>query len=266
MQRYVLVVEYIGTNYAGSQKQVIDSTVNQSNKPVDTIQGELEKALSTLTKQKTKTIFSGRTDAGVHAKEQYVHFDSEHEYVGEKFVNSLNGLLPKDISIKCMKTIDKSFHAQRSAKARWYRYKIVNRRHRSVWDKESLLIREALDVEKMNKALGYILGEHDFSAFKKVKTENPAKVCNMYKACCQKQDDVIYIDLIANRFLYNMVRSIVGTLLMIERNSLAPETLKEILDSKDRSKAGPTISPDGLTLMKVIYQENMEIAYENLLS
>ncbi len=266
MQRYVLVIEYIGTNYAGSQKQPFDKIVEQSKKPMKTIQGELEKALSTLTKQKIKTIFSGRTDAGVHAREQYVHFETDIDPLQNSFINSLNGILTKDLSVKEINRVNKSFHAQRSAKLRWYRYTLINRKQRSAWDKEGLLVRNELDIDKMNDSLKFLLGSHDFTSFKKVKTENPATVCNIYKATCHKHGDLIYIDLIADRFLYNMVRSIVGTLLMIQKNSLAPEALKEILESKDRSKAGPTISPHGLTLMKVIYQENMEIAYENLFS
>lgn len=269
MQRYVLIVEYIGTNFAGSQKQLHDPSgfENKSIKPVRTIQGEIEKALSTLTRSHIKTIFSGRTDAGVHARGQVVHFDTHYECVDPKFINSLNGILPPDVCVRSVKKVEKSFHAQKSAKIRWYRYKIVSREQRSVWDDRCLFVRESLDIQKMNEALSYLIGEHDFTSFKKVKTENPAKVCNMYKAHCFQEGDAIYIDLVANRFLYNMVRSIVGTLLWIQRNSLAPVTLKEILDAKDRSKAGPTISPEGLTLMKVIYNnENMEIAYENLFS
>ncbi len=280
MYRFVLVVEYIGTNYAGSQKQgIIELKVNnekitsgpkdpnkKTKAPLKTIQGELEKALSTLTKQKIKTIFSGRTDAGVHAKEQYVHFDTDFNCLTKSFINSLNGILSEDISVKRIEKKDKSFHAQKSAKYRWYRYTIINRNQRSAWDKEGLLVRENLNVKRMNETLGHLLGEHDFTSFKKVKTQNPAKICNVYKAFCTKDNDFIYVDLIANRFLYNMVRSIVGTLLMIEKNSLPPVTIKKILESKDRSKTGPTISPKGLTLMKVIYNENMETAHEDLFS
>lgn len=269
MQRYVLIIEYIGTNYAGSQKQPHDQMVieKDSKSPVKTIQGELEKTLSTLTKQEIKTIFSGRTDAKVHAKEQFVHFDTDYDCLDAKFINSLNGLLPNDISIQSVKKADKTFHAQKDAKCRWYRYTITNRKQRSAWDKESLLVREELDINRINDSLKFLLGEHDFSSFKKVRTQNPAKICKVYKASCFRQNDKVIIDIIANRFLYNMVRSIVGTILMIEKKSLAPEALKEILESKDRDKAGPTISPNGLTLMKVIYNNaNMEIAHENLFS
>lgn len=254
MHRYLLEIEYIGTSYAGSQKQPKEQP--NTTKRIVTVQDEVEKAISTLTKTKTKTIFSGRTDAGVHAKGQIAHFDTELELNPSKFVNSMNGLLPKDISIKELKKVEKTFHAQKSAKARYYRYTIANRAQRSAWDENCLLVRYPLDIERMNKSLSYLLGEHDFTSFKKVRTSNPAKICNMYKAEASRNGDFVYIDFIADRFLYNMIRSIVGTLLLIERNSLAPETLKDILDSRDKTKAGSTISPEGLALVKVIYNNN----------
>ena len=266
MQRYLLEIEYIGTSYAGSQKQ--PNKMQNGNKPVITVQDELEKAISTLTKTKTKTIFSGRTDAGVHAKGQTAHFETELELNPSKFINSLNGILPKTISVKGLRKVEKSFHAQKSAIARHYRYVIANRTQRSAWDENCLLVRYPLDIERMNKALSYLIGEHDFTAFKKARTSNPAKICKMYKAQAQRGNrefaagnfcaalggDFVFIDFIADRFLYNMIRTIVGTLLMIERKSLAPETLKEILESRDRTKAGSTISPEGLTLVEVIYK------------
>ena len=251
MQRYLLVLEYIGTRYMGSQKQ--PSKMPNTSKTVVTIQDEVEKAISTLTKTKTKTIFSGRTDAGVHAKGQTAHFETELELEPSKFVNSLNGILPNDISVKELRKIEKTFHAQKSAKARHYRYTIANRTQRSAWDGHCLLVRYPLDIERMNKALSYLIGEHDFTSFKKVRTSNPAKICNMYEAKATRDGDLVYIDFTADRFLYNMIRLIVGTLLVIERNSLAPETLKEILEARDITKAGSTISPDGLTLVEVIY-------------
>lgn len=259
MKKYALVVEYIGTNYAGSQIQP----------DMVTIQSELEQALSTLIiggrgcreKKSTpqnrliKTIFSGRTDAGVHSKGQVVQFETDKPIVASRFVNSLNGLLPDDISIKSIREVDNDFHSQMSARYRVYQYKIVNRRQRSVWDSHSLLVREPLELERMNKALTYLIGEHDFTSFKAVRTDNPAKVCIVYKAECSKLGDEIIFEIAANRFLYNMVRNIVGTLLLMERNKFEPEFMKEVLDAKDRTKAGATISPDGLTLIEVGYEE-----------
>lgn len=251
MPRYAIIVEYIGTRYFGSQIQ--PNTLPESSKNIITVQDELEKAIRTLTKTKIKTIFSGRTDAGVHSKGQVVHFDYEQELDLNKTLFSLNGLLPSDISVRDLKKVGNTFHAQRSAKARYYRYTIANRPFRSAWDEHCLLVKKTLNVDEMNEALGFLLGEHDFSSFKKVRTSNPAKVCNMYKASAVKNGEYIYIDFIADRFLYNMIRLIVGTLLYMQRNSLAPYTLKEILDAKDNRKAGAAVSPEGLTLMEVIY-------------
>ena len=219
MPKYIVVVEYIGTNYAGSQIQPDKITIQS------------ERALGTLIKSeenpsgRIKTIFSGRTDAGVHAKGQVVHFVSEKPIVASRFLNSLNGLLPEDISVSSIKEVPDDFHAQKSGRYRRYQYRIANRSQRSVWDSHSLLVRKPLNVARMNEALSFLLGEHDF----------------------------ITIEIVANRFLYNMVRTIVGTLLMIEHKNLKPGLMGEILEAKDRTKAGPTISPDGLTLVEVGY-------------
>lgn len=255
MPKYSITVEYIGTNYAGSQVQPDQTTV----------QSVLESAICTLTRandfdkngmpKTIKTVFSGRTDAKVHAKGQVVHFVSDETLVASRFLNSLNGLLPKDISVSKLEKVDDSFHAQLSAKYRRYQYRIVNKQFRSAWDSHCLHVREPLDVERMNKCLSYLIGVNDFTSFKSMKATNPAKDCIVYKAECQKYGDEIVVELVANRFLYNMVRTIVGTLLMIEHHNFKPEFMKEILEAKDRTKAGPTINPDGLTLMEVGYSE-----------
>lgn len=245
MERFVLVLEYKGTNFSGSQKQ---------SEGVRTVQGTLEKAIRTLTKQNTKTFFSGRTDAGVHSRGQTVHFDSELDFTNEKILYSLNKILPDDISVKNVFKADKNFHVQKGAVERFYRYKIINRNQPSAFDEDCLYIRKPLNVELMNSALAFLKGEHNFSSFKKRGTGNPAKICNIREARCYRLNDEVLIDIRANRFLYGMVRTIVGTLLMIEKNDLKPEVIKEILQSKDRTKAGPMVIPNGLTLMEVKYK------------
>lgn len=258
--RYALILEYIGTAYSGSQKQ----------KGAKTIQETLENSIRTLTKENTKTVFSGRTDKGVHARGQVVHFDSNKNLLEasntvagkedngvKRFLYSLNSLLPDDISVKEIKQVEQTFHAQRSAKYRHYRYVIKNTPQKSVWKIGTLHIRGDLNVQRMNECLKLIEGEHDFSAFKS-SSENPAKICIIYSAKAWRVNDDIIIDIIGNRFLYNMVRTIVGTLLEIEKNKSTPSDFKKILESKDRTKAGPSISPEGLTLMKVSYK-NFEI-------
>lgn len=243
MTKYAITIEYIGKNYHGSQIQ--------PNK--NTIQAELEIALYTLLKTKIKTIFSGRTDAGVNAKGQVVHFETDKKIVASRFINSLNGLLPNDISVSELKEVSSEFHAQKSAKKRYYQYVFYNREIRSAFDSDLMLARYDLNIDRMQKALDYLKDEHDFSAFRSSKSDVPNRVCFIYKAECQKLGDTIVIDVVGNRFLYNMVRTIVGTLLLIEKNDLPAEFIKEILDGKDRTKAGKTVNPYGLTLMKVEY-------------
>lgn len=244
MKRYTIEVEYVGKNYAGSQMQT---------KGIVTVQSELEKALSTLINRKIKTVFSGRTDKGVNSKGQIVHFELDKTLVASKFIHSLNEILPGDISISNLTEVSTDFHAQKSAKKRHYKYVFLNKRQRSAFDSDLLLIKGDLDIQRMQKSLEYLLGEHDFSSFKSSGSTTLNETCFIYKVKCEKLDDMVVIDIVGNRFLYNMVRAIVGTLLLIEKNDLAPETMRTILEAKDRSKAGKTVNPYGLTLMKVEY-------------
>lgn len=257
--RYALDVQYRGKNYAGSQIQF------QNGRPIDepTIQGELEKALCTLiiggkntaknTSRQVKTIFSGRTDKGVNALGQVVHFDTDKEIVASNFIYHINEILPDDISVNNLRVVPNSFHAQKSAKSRYYRYELINRRYKQAFDGDILRVKYELDVERMQNALNFLNGEHDFSSFKSSGTLNPSKVCFITRAEVEKQGDKIFIHIEGNRFLYNMVRTIVGTLLEIEGHKLPIEHMKEVLEAHDRQKAGQTVSPYGLTLMRVEY-------------
>ena len=245
--RYALIIEYLGAAFCGSQVQPGKMT----------IQSEIERAISILLKKEVKTVFAGRTDSGVHAKGQFLHFDTNQEIDKKRFIYSINALIHNGISVKQMMKVDKSFHSQKSAKYRWYRYIIDNNLSCSVFLKNiSTHISGDLDTEEMQKALDYILGCHDFSSFKKTNSDNPAKECNLMYAKCRKISGIIYIDLIANRFLYNMVRIIVGTLLEIGKGSHNTNWILEVLCAKDRIKAGPTADPRGLMLMSVGYNEN----------
>ena len=254
--RYTLQVQYIGKNYAGSQIQFENGIEIQT----PTIQGELEKAISTLifgdtenNNRRFKTVFSGRTDRGVNSKGQVVHFDTDKPIVASKFVYQLNEILPKDISTSDLKQVDASFHAQKSAKRRYYRYVFINRKCKNAFDGDLMRIKYDINIERMQNALNYLLGEHDFSSFKSSGTLNPSKVCFIEKAECKKDDDKVIIDIAGNRFLYNMVRTIVGTLLEIEGHNRSAEYMKQVLEACDRKKAGQTVSPYGLTLIKVEY-------------
>ena len=254
--RYALDVQYIGKNYAGSQIQF----ENGKETEIPTIQGELEKAICTLIESKTqinkrqiRTIFSGRTDRGVNAIAQVIHFDTDKEIVASSFIYHINEILPADISVNNLRLVSNSFHAQKSAKSRFYRYELINRRYKQAFDGDILRVKYGLDISRMQKSLNYLLGEHDFSSFKSSGTLNPSKICSITRADVEKQGDRVFINIEGNRFLYNMVRTIVGTLLKIEGHDLAPEYMKMVLEACDRRKAGQTVSPYGLTLMKVDY-------------
>ena len=260
--RYAFRVQYIGKNYAGSQLQLCNGT------PIDTptIQGELEKALCTLIKTENsyngsdseykrpiKTIFSGRTDRGVNSKGQIVHFDVEEPIVASRFLYQINEILPDDISVDELKIVPDTFHAQKSAKSRHYRYEFINRKCKNAFDGDLMRVKFETNDERMQKSLNYLLGEHDFSSFKSSGTLNPSKICTLTRAECQRFGDRVVIDIVGNRFLYNMVRTIIGTLLYIEGHNLPPEHMKDVLEAKDRKKAGQTVSPYGLTLLEVTY-------------
>ena len=263
--RYACQVQYIGKNYAGSQIQMKDG--KQLELP--TIQGELEKALRTLIlsgrKAKGDTlaqyneirpiraVFSGRTDKGVNSLGQVVHFDTDEMIVASKFLYQINEILPDDISVTDLREVDSGFHAQKSAKKRFYRFEFVNRRYKNAFDGDLIRVKFPTDEKRMQKSLDYLLGEHDFSSFKSSGTLNPSTICTIYEAKVSKSDDKVIIDIVGNRFLYNMVRTIVGTLLEIEGHNLDSEHMLKVLEAKDRRKAGATVSPYGLTLVKVNY-------------
>ncbi len=259
--RYALDVQYRGKNYFGSQIQFENG--QEIDKP--TVQGELEKAIRTLIKtdesqsnRPIKTIFSGRTDKGVNSLGQVVHFDYDKDIVASKFIYHVNEILPDDISVDNLRVVPDSFHAQKSAKARYYKYELINRRYKQAFDGDILRVKYELDVERMQSALNFLLGEHDFSSFKSSGTLNPSKICVITRAEVERfgeKGDRVFIHLEGNRFLYNMVRTIVGTLLEIEGHKLPVEHMKNVLEARDRCKAGQTVSPYGLTLMRVDYPQ-----------
>ena len=212
--RYALLVQYIGKNYYGSQLQL---KAGKEFKP--TIQGELEKALCTLiygasncpidkNNRPIKTIFSGRTDSGVNSTGQVVHFDIDKDIVASNFVYSLNEILPPDISVSDLKVVPNDFHAQKSAISRHYTYEFINRRCKNAFDGDLLRVKFPVDINRMQNSLNYLLGEHDFSSFKSSGTLNPSKICFISKATCRRSGDKVVVDIIGNRFLYNMVRTI----------------------------------------------------------
>ena len=248
--RYIIGFEFFGKDFFGSQKQPDKRTV----------QNELEKALCTLTKNKISLIFSGRTDAKVRAKFQCAHFELDYKINDiSKFRYNLNCILPKDVKVLEIKEVNPEFHAQKSAKYKHYRYTILNDHVASVfYDNYLFYPYIKLDIDRINQSLSYLVGYHDFSSFKSHST-NPYDDCTIFYAKAFKQNisrrDFIFIDVIGNRFLYNMIRTIVGEVLYIERNSLDTILMKEVLEAKNRAKAANVVDACGLCLEYVGYDD-----------
>ena len=257
---YKIVFEFKGFDFFGSQKQPDKRTV----------QGELEKALNTIIRTLTKdnsisVIMSGRTDAKVSAKYQTAHFDSDKIQLTpenyDSFLYHINCILPDDLKIIEMKEVNPNFHAQKDAKYKHYRYTILNSPVASVFSDCYLFYPYfRLDIDKINQILSFIEGYHDFSAFKSV-SDNPYNDCTIYYAKAKRKiierREYILIDIIGNRFLYNMIRIIVGDILNIQRNNLKPELIKQWLESKTRTLSPNKVEAKGLCLEYVGY-DNVE--------
>lgn len=243
------VVEYDGRRYAGFQRQ----------KRGITIQEEIEKALASVTQEQTKIVGAGRTDAGVHATGQVISFSTGWKRSLSELQRALNALLPFDIAILELSEVPLDFHARKSALSRRYRYTIFNRPVRSPlsrlyayhWAGE-------LDLEAMREALDYLIGTHDFASFGRVRPGG-STVCQVLEVDCRREGGYIHIDLVANAFLKRMVRSIVGTLLHVGRGELSPQGFKEVLEGKDRRRAGGLLPSHGLCLTKVSYPRRYAI-------
>jgi len=243
------VVEYDGTRYAGFQRQ----------KGEITIQEEIEKALTSVTQEQTKIVGAGRTDAGVHATGQVISFSTGWKRSLAELQRALNALLPLDIAILKLSEVSLDFHARKSALSRRYRYAIFNRRMRSPLSRLYAYHWVGdLDLEAMKEALGSLIGVHDFASFGRARPGG-STVREVLEVDSHREGDYIYIDLAANAFLKRMVRSIVGTLLLVGRGELSPQGFKEVLEAKDRGRAGDPLPAHGLCLTKVSYPRRYAI-------
>jgi len=241
-----LEIEYNGRNYCGWQVQ--------PNTKKKSIQGVIEKALGKILGEKVKLIVSGRTDAGVHALAQVANFHTRSKIPLDKLKLGMNGFLPQDIKISGMKEESSDFHSRFSSKAKIYRYTILNRAYSSPLMKDIVFFYpHYLDLRLMRRESRVLLGRHNFRSFQASlgKERNPVKTIK--RLVITKNKDMIYIDIEADGFLYNMVRNIVGTLIEIGRGRFAEGSLKKILRLKDRRLAGQTVPASGLCLLKVRY-------------
>jgi len=241
-----LVIEYDGKDFNGWQKQ--NDKLN--------IQGEIERAIEIITGEKVELIASGRTDAGVHALNQIANFKIDKNINIEKLPYALNSQLKKSVRIKTAELVDNEFHSRYHAKKKTYRYVINNSSQgSSIYRNLEYNFPLHLDEKLMQEAIEYFIGEHDFKAFKASGGSTKSSVRTIYNASVRREGERIYIELTGNGFLYNMVRIIAGTLLDVGLGKIKPEEVKEIIESKDRSRAGKTLPPNGLFLVNVDYNE-----------
>ncbi|PCJ50680.1 MAG: tRNA pseudouridine(38-40) synthase TruA [Gammaproteobacteria bacterium] len=249
-KRLVLGIEYDGSSYHGWQRQSHAASV----------QSTLEKCLSQVANQNIKVTCAGRTDTGVHATSQVIHFDSSIQRPVNAWLKGGNSLLPDDISIRFAQYIDDDFHARFSAMSRSYLYIIDNHSIKPALMNRGLTwINTRLDVDKMNAATDYLKGEQDFSSFRSSRCQSHTAKRNVLSLGCSRYDNFIVIEITANAFLHHMVRNIVGLLLEIGDDRRDASWAKQVIEARDRCTAGVTAPSNGLYLVGVRYPDKFSL-------
>ncbi len=244
MQTVKLIVEYDGTDYAGWQRQ--------PGQP--TIQAAIETAIERVTQQAVPAIAAGRTDAGVHAFGQVVSFRSDRALSAAQWSRALNAHLPASIAVRHSALMPETFHARHHTTGKLYEYRIVNRSERPAIDRQFCWhVYHPLDDSAMNQAALSLIGRHDFSSFETQPTDNKDPFCHLKRLTVVRHGDALRIEAYADRFLKQMVRSIVGTLVEVGLGRRPADSMAAILVAKDRRAAGKTAPPQGLFLMQVDY-------------
>lgn len=240
--RYFIEFSYNGKNYFGYQIQPNAISVQE----------ELEKALSTILREEIKTTGAGRTDTGVHAKKIFAHFDTE-KILDQELVRRLNSFLPADISIKRIFPVKDDFHARFDATYRTYEYYISLEKNPFTEESAWQHWRKPLDITKMNEACKILFEYEDFTSFAKLHTDNKTNLCKIYKAEWEQNGSELKFTVSANRFLRNMVRAIVGTMVEVGSGKLKPEDVRKVIEDKHRNSAGTSAPAHGLYLVDVGY-------------
>ncbi|MEW2921364.1 tRNA pseudouridine(38-40) synthase TruA [Muricauda sp. ANG21] len=244
--RYFIQFSYFGKAYHGWQ--------NQPN--ALTVQEVLEKALSTLLRQKVEVVGAGRTDTGVHAKEMFAHFDFNEIEDLEELVYRLNAFLPEDIAVQQICRMSQEAHARFDAQERTYEYWVVQEKNPFYAD-SAHFVKYPLDLKAMNQAASLLLEHSDFECFSKSNTDVKTYICDVRHAKWEEKEDRLVFTITADRFLRNMVRAVVGTLLDVGVGKMAPEEIHTIIASKNRSEAGVSVPAKGLYLTKVLYPKEI---------
>ena len=246
--RIALGIEYNGSTFNGYQMQAAGTR---------TVQAELEKALSKVADEPLRLTCAGRTDTGVHATGQVVHFDTSARRELKAWLLGGNVNLPRDIAIHWARQVDADFSARFSATARSYRYILFNRKVRpGVFQHHVAWSFDRLDAGAMHTAAQHLLGEHDFEAFRSSQCQARHAVREMQQISVKRQSDYVILDITANAFLHHMVRNIMGSLMVIGRGEQPVGWLHDVLQGRDRTLAGITAPPAGLYLVNVQYPEH----------
>ena len=241
--RYFIEFSYNGKNYFGYQIQPNEIS----------IQEEMEKALSTILREEIKTTGAGRTDTGVHAKKIFAHFDTSKE-IDDNLCYKLNAFLPNDIAVQRIFQVKDDMHARFDATFRTYEYYISTKKNPFVQESSWQIWRRNIDINKMNEACKILFEYEDFSSFAKVGSDNKTNICKIYKAEWEQIGDEMKFTISADRFLRNMVRSIVGTMIEIGSGKYPVEELRRIIEDKNRNSAGTSAPAQGLFLVDVGYR------------
>ena len=248
--RIALGIEYDGSPYSGWQIQ--DGTA--------TVQGLVEKALSKVANHPVRVICAGRTDTGVHGVGQVVHFDTTSERSEYSWTRGANANLPDSISVTWAKPVSEKFHARFAARRRHYRYVIFNRPIRPGYlSKYVVWEYRPLEVDRMQEAAKYLLGENDFSSYRALACQAKSPIRTIYRLDVTRKGQFVYLDLEANAFLHHMVRNIAGVLMAVGSGEKEPTWVKEVLDYKDRTLGGITAPPGGLYFMRIEYDHDFNI-------
>jgi tRNA pseudouridine38-40 synthase len=246
MPRYFIEVAYKGTNYSGFQVQ----------QNANSIQAEIEKALQIFFRTKLALTCASRTDAGVHALQNFFHFDTDALRLENDFLYSLNSILPRDIVIKKIKAVRENSHCRFDAIEREYKYYIYQKKSPFLSDR-AYYYPYKLDLEKLQEAAKEILNHKDFTSFSKRNTQAQHFLCNVYKSEWIKEEETITYIVVANRFLRGMVRGLVGTMLKAGAGKITIEELKKIFEIRDCTRADFSVPAEGLFLTGIKYHSNI---------